>query len=163
MKPNVYRILVKTDTHGNKTFRTNACKRCGGEGRVYTSDYDHGRCFDCGGSGLGPERKTVEYTPEQRQLRQEKAAAKRLGTLEQQFRALGCNTDGVGYRVLGDSYAVKDKIKQAGGRWNGVFWTMPEKPDFAESMEIHARIIDCGKYFPYQVAQVNRFMDIEQH
>lgn len=161
MKANVYRILIKTDKHGNKTFRTNACKRCSGEGRIYFSDLDHGRCFDCGGSGIGPERKTVEYTPEQQQMRREKATAKRVGTLEQQFRALGCNADGVGYRVLGDSYAVKDQIKRAGGRWNGVFWVMPTKPDFADSVEVRAKVISYGDYFPYQVAGINRFMDIE--
>ncbi|MBO4725244.1 MAG: hypothetical protein J5622_01935 [Firmicutes bacterium] len=147
LKPGVYKEFVKVDKHGNKTYRTNACKRCGGLGRVFISNLDNGRCFGCGGSGITKEYKTVEYTPEQRQLRLEKATAKRLGTVAQQYAAKGLNADGVGYIPRGNTYPIKDRIKADGGVWNTARgWIMPIKPDYIDSIEIRAELKEYGEY-----------------
>ena len=138
VKKGVFKVLVKTDKHGNKTYRTNACKRCDGRGRVFFTDLDKGVCWGCIGSGIGPERKTTEYTLEYRKIQNAKRTAKRLGTAQDQLRGMGFGADGVGYRVTGNSYPVREKIKEAGGRWNGRFWLMPEEPDFIGSEKVLA-------------------------
>lgn len=153
MKPGVYKELVKTDKHGNKTFRTNMCKRCGGDGKV-PYELDNGRCWKCGGSGIREEYKTVEYTAEQLQLRREKAIAKRLGSVERQFAALGLNAEGVGYIPKGNTFPLKERIKADGGRWGRYGWVMPVKPDYIESEEVHAEIREFGEFVKYSVVSL---------
>lgn len=154
MKPGVYKELVKTDKHGNKTFRTNMCKRCGGDGKV-PYELDNGRCWKCGGSGIREEYKTVEYTPEQRILRNEKAIAKRLGTVEEQFAENGLNASGIGFKPIGETYPLKDRIKADGGKWHRAYgWIMPVKPDYIESVEVHAEIREYGEYVKRSVVSL---------
>ena len=114
LQPCVHKELIKTDKHGNRHYRTNACPKCGGTGNVGFT-LDAGRCWKCNATGVGKERTTIEYTPEQQQLRAEKATAKRLGPVEQQLEKLGFSKDGKGYRPIGDTFSVRDEIKAAGG------------------------------------------------
>ena len=152
VKSGVYKILLKTDKYGNKTYKTNCCKRCGGSGFITFSGVDGSRCWGCGATGIVEEYKTVEYTPEQAQLRREKSRAKKLGTVEQQLSALGFNKEGVGYILRGDTFAIKEQIKRDGGRYNSFRgWVMPFKPDYWDDFkEIHAVIEDCGEQFKYK-------------
>ena len=98
-------------------------------------------CWKCRGTGTEPEYKTVEYTPEQAQLRRDKATAKKLGTVADQLRRMGFNADGFGWRPRGNSFAVRDRLKALGGTWNGSTWTVPVEPDFIESDRVAAS--DC--------------------
>lgn len=148
MKKGTYKTLERVDKHGNRHYRTNICKKCGGTGNVgYT--LDDGRCWRCGGTGIEAERKTVEYTPEQQQLRTEKATAKRLGTVEQQLRAMGFNpATGKAYIAKGDTFAVKDQLREAGGRWDPWKrrWVLPERPDFCECDEVTTDALEFEEY-----------------
>lgn len=133
VKSAVYRELIKTDKHGNQTFRTNRCKKCGGTGNVgYT--LDNGRCWTCGGTGCVLEYKTVVYTPEQEALRNAKRTAKRLGTVAQQLAAKGYGASGIGYIPTGDTFNVRAEISALGGYWDFPRrrWIMPVAPDFCE-------------------------------
>ena len=152
VKPNVYKIFLREDKHGNKTYRSNMCKRCGGTGYINFSSVDGSRCWRCGATGVVKEYKTVEYTPEQDKLRREKARAKKLGSLEDQFKAMGFNSNGVGFILKGNTYPIKDRIKADGGRYNSFRgWIMPFKPDYwTDFEEVHAVINDMGEYFKYQ-------------
>ncbi len=139
LKKGVYRELVRTDKHGNKIFRTNACKRCGGEGRVFTTTLDGGRCWGCGGTGMCAAYNTVEYTPEQSRLRRMKATAKRIGSVAEQLTAMGFNSDGIAYRPIGDTFSVKDRIRESGGRYTSQRgWIVPESLDFIECERLTA-------------------------
>ena len=44
---------------------------------------------------------------------------------ENTCRELGCDADGIGYVLLGDTYPVKDEIKAQGGRWVSRTWVCP--------------------------------------
>jgi len=156
-KKGVYKELIRTDKHGNKTYRTNACKRCGGYGRIYFSDLDDGRCWSCGGCGLTDEYKTIEYTPEQLQIREEKKILKRVGSVESQLKWMGFDTEKrIAFRCLGNTFPIKDRIKAMGGKWTKIGWVMPVKPDFCECQELtqdDVIIETFGEYFPRQVVR----------
>lgn len=159
IKKEVYKVLVKVDKHGNQTFKTNMCKRCGGTGRVFFTTLDDSRCWKCCGTGIVEEYRTVEYTPEQQQMRKEKAILKRIGSAEDQLRAMGFNTRiGLAYRCLGNTFPIKERIKALGGRWTNVGWVMPVRPDFCECQELTTDdvIIEAfGEYYPRQVVRWN--------
>ncbi len=165
VKDGVYYTLTKTDKHGNRHYRTNRCKKCGGTGNVgYT--LDDGRCWRCMGTGIEAEHTGIEaehtvigYTPEQIQLRREKATAKRLGTLEQQLLAMGFDPETrTAYRPIGNTFAIKDAIKDLGGVWDRRYgwWTVPTKPDFCESVELtmdDLSVEEYGEYVRYCVVR----------
>ena len=140
VKKAVYSELVKTDKHGNKTYRTNKCRRCGGTGRVFWSGLMGGQCFECAGSGTVEEYRTVVYTPEQERLRNAKRTAKKLGTVEQQYRAQGFGPDGIAYIPQGNTYEMKEQIKELGGYWDlpRSRWIMPVRPEFCDAEEVRA-------------------------
>lgn len=158
VKPNVYKTLVRVDKHGNKHYRTNCCKKCGGTGNVgYT--LDDGRCWRCMGSGIEDEHTVVEYTLEQQQLRAEKRTARRLGTVEQQLRRMGFDAESkVAYRSTGNTFSVKDTLKVLGGVWDSRYghWTLPVKPDCCESEKLTLDSVEIEEYgtcIKYQVVR----------
>lgn len=158
IQPGVYKEIIKTDKHGNRHYRTNACPKCGGTGNVgYT--IDDGRCWKCGATGKGKERNVVEYTPDQAQMRAERATAKRLGPVEQPLERLGFSRNGEGYRPLGDTFSCRERIKAAGGVFQRQrFWIMPAKPDFIESEPVTFDIRECGQLVKYDVVSIGSYM-----
>ncbi len=151
VRDGVYCTLVKTDKHGNRHYRTNRCKKCGGTGNVgYT--LDDGRCWRCMGTGIETEHTVIEYTAEQIQLRREKATAKRLGTLEQQLRAMGFDPETrTAYCPIGNTFAVKDALKALGGVYDRRYgwWIVPSKPKFCESVELTMDDLSVEEYGDY--------------
>lgn len=139
---------VRTDRNGTKYFYDWNCPRCGGAGE---SDnwYRTGRtCFECGGSGRRNTPKTVkEYTPEyeaklmaKRVAKRAKYEAEHAEEIEQEktrvadhmrrmrivnFYDHGCNDDGIGYVLTGNTYKIKEQIKAQGGRWTCGVWVCP--------------------------------------
>ena len=157
LQPGVFRELIRIDKHGNRHYKTNTCPRCGGEGKL-GDILDAVRCTECNGTGKGKERTTIEYTPEQQQLRAEKATAKKLGTIEQQLKKLGFSEDGKGYRPLGNIFHVMDKIKKAGGVYQSHgFWIMPTKPDFIESEPVTFDVREQGGGVKYKVVSIDSY------
>lgn len=118
VKQSVYKELIRTDKHGNKIYKTNACKRCEGCGKVEFTNFMGGVCALCDGSGIGPERKTTEYTPAQQRLRSAKRWAKKLGSIEQQIRENGVNPDTLtAFWLSGNTYPHKEQIRDLGAVW----------------------------------------------
>jgi hypothetical protein len=126
VKESVYKKLIRTDKHGNKIYRTNACKRCGGCGKVWFSGFLGSVCFECEGRGIVPEYKTTEYTPAQQRLRAAKREAKKLGTIEQQIKQNGVNPETLeSFWLYGDTYKHRDEIRELGGVWMFRTWQCP--------------------------------------
>lgn len=120
---------------------------------------DAGRCWKCNATGVGKERTTIEYTPEQQQLRAEKATAKRIGPVEQQLEKLGFSKDGEGYRPLGDTFSCRERIKAAGGAFQRQrFWIMPVMPDFIESEPVTFDVHEFGEFVKYKVVSIESYL-----
>lgn len=125
--------LIRTDKNGTKYYEDDCCPKCDGRGYIACYSYvEGGRCFLCGGSGFYLTHRK-EMTPEYAALLQSRRDAKRARKAEEfnaniaeHYKALGLNAEGRGYAVMSDSFARKDEIKAAGGRWNGAFWYFAE-------------------------------------
>lgn len=141
--------LVKVDKNGTKYYSHGcACQRCGGLGGSDAWAYTGWTCYKCGGSGIGKEIISKEYTHEYEAKlaarRAKKAEAKRLELLAQSaeknqefFQAQGFNENGKTYVVLGNTYNVKDQLKELGCKWtNLVGWHSPVMFEGFEFVEI---------------------------
>jgi len=131
------RIYIRTDRNGTKYYHDWTCDRCGGAG--FSDKWLHtGRvCYQCGGSGRLASPRTVKvYTEEYIAKMQAKNAEKikengrklvekNFAELGKQFAQLGCNSDGIGYVLKGNTYPVKEQIKENGGKWILGAWVCP--------------------------------------
>lgn len=143
------KILVKEDKNGTKYYHNVCtCMKCGGSG--FISCYvpiNGGECFDCWGSGI-VEYETKEYTPEyeakleaRRQARFEKKKAAEIAKSAERnqefFEKHGFNSDGNTYVVLGNTYSIKEELKELGCKFDNVLgWHSPVKLDKYPSVEI---------------------------
>lgn len=124
---------IRTDRNGTRYFSDSTCPRCGGRGRLECYNYvEGGLCFECGGSGISKGEIIKVYTPEhaeklrlQREARAQKVAAEREEKAKAdrpvKLKNLGFTCeDGewVVYRVLGETYSIKDSLKELGCRFN---------------------------------------------
>ena len=140
MKP----IYIRTDRNGTKIYHDYTCPRCGGAGESDKWLFTGKVCFECGGSGkrripLVVKEYTEEYAAkleakriakqkkyeeehaeeiaQERSEREEREAKWKSEQNEYLCQALGCNADGIGYVLTGDTYRIKDKIRANGGKW----------------------------------------------
>ena len=120
----------RTDRNGTRYFSDATCGRCGGRGVIDGYRYvEGGVCFECGGSGIGSKPEIIKvYTPEhdaklaaQRKARADKKAAEHLAQAQKDYEANlfknGFGKEGeeyVIYRVVGDTYSIKDELKALG-------------------------------------------------
>lgn len=156
--------LVRVDRNGTKYWDvTDVCPRCGGRGDYILGSLNYGVCFACGGSGT-KQYVWKEYTPEheakleaRRQAKAEKRAEeqakyneehaeeiaeKNCKMLERVYAEFGCGTTGIGYALTGNTYPIKEQIKQNGGKWIFGAWVCPVK---IESKGVVAKVINlCG-------------------
>lgn len=121
---------VRTDKNGTKIYADYTCPRCGGAGGADKWDLTGWTCYECGGSGRSHKPQLVKkYTPEyeakleeQRSKRAEKARAKRLDEFREHkvelVQAKGFNADGKAYLAIGNTYEIKDELREAGAKWN---------------------------------------------
>ena len=130
LKANPRWRYVRTDRNGTRYFEDPTCGRCGGRGVIDCYKYvEGGICFECGGSGIAHNPETIKvYTPEhdaklaaQRQARAEKRKAEMEAKAKQDhdsnMKKNGFGKEGeeyVIYRVVGDTYSVKDELKALG-------------------------------------------------
>lgn len=141
--------LIKVDKNGTKYYSHGcACERCGGQGGSDAWIYTGWTCYKCGGTGIGPEIISKEYTPEYeaklQARRAKRAEAKRLELVAQSaeknqefFKTQGYNENGKTYVVLGDTYKIKDQLKELGCKWcNLIGWHSPVKLEGFEMVEI---------------------------
>lgn len=129
------------------------CPRCGGRGTYgFNAFYNTQNCFRCGGSGI--EVKNVraytkkEYNQmitatERRKEKKELARKEREKDLIENASKymletaakLGFNDDGKAYCVCGESYPIKDYLKENGAKFLSCIksWVVKTKIDIPES------------------------------
>lgn len=143
-------VFVRTDKNGTEIYHDYTCPRCGGAGGADNWIYTGWTCYSCGGTGKADKPRVFKkYTPEyqakldaMRARRAEKARAKRVEELKnklpEMLKAEGFNADGKVYLVTGDSYSIKEELKQAGARWiqRLYSWTFTELSTEYPSVEI---------------------------
>ena len=129
--------LVKVDRNGSKHWESDVCPRCNGTGRIEAYNYvEGGICFLCNGSGKH-HHTWIERTPEYEEvLRKSRVAKKNAKFWEKYPRTAWC--------VAGDTYAIKDELKEKGARYDRVLgWY------FAEPVEGYT-LVECAieSYMP---------------
>ena len=157
--------LIRIDKNGTKYYESNVCPKCGGKGILREYDYvDGGVCFLCGGSGQH-YHKWVERTAEYEQkLAERRLARARKHAPEknaQFFKKLGLSEDGKCYVVMGDTYSIKDELKEAGAKYGPMGWHFAEPNDkydtFELSVDEFADKNEAGEYYgfaPWKVEEV---------
>lgn len=143
------RQYIRTDKNGTKIYHDYTCPRCGGQGGADQWKYTGWTCYDCGGTGIAQKPTIIkEYTPEYRALldarnekRREKKRAEEFDkNVAQQAEFLSKKgfADGKIHVVtLEDTYALKDQIKAAGGRYDNLLgWYFPEKQEAYQTVEL---------------------------
>ncbi len=113
---------------------------------------DGGVCWKCSGSGKVLE-KWIERTPEyeaklvaRRLARQEAKLAELKASADQAnaefFQKQGFNAEGKTYVILGDTYKIKDELKQLGCKFTGILgWHIDHQLDGYDSLEVDVN--DC--------------------
>lgn len=115
-------ILDKIDKNGTKYYHTTTCWACGGTGtRPEYMHVENGRCFVCDGSGY-KYKAWKEYTPEYQEVLNERRLARYRKNADKTnaefFKKEGLNENGEAWICLGNTFAIKDQLKEAGARYN---------------------------------------------
>lgn len=121
---------IRTDRNGTRYFSDCTCTRCGGRGVIDCYQYvEGGICFECGGSGVAykPEiikvytEKHEAYLEDQRLKRQKKrdeeAFKKLVESYDARMEKLGFVLEEGTYclyRVKGDTYEIREELKELG-------------------------------------------------
>lgn len=173
---------VRTDRNSTRYFIDYTCDRCGGKGGW--EGWPGFTCYECGGSGRSKGETIKVYTPEheaklaaQRQARAEKAQkereAKAIAERSSKLEALGFGKEEdayVIYRVVGDTFSIKDELKALGCRFKpSVGWyaaaalddhecqRMEEKEVLTDNIFIEWKSIDEVK--PLWIENIRRFTE----
>lgn len=125
--------LVKTDRNGTRHYESHKCPKCSGKGYIPYYDYvEGGVCFDCGGSGIRKQTLVVRTEEYQAKL-DARNLAKALKNAEADNSALfesnGLASDGSAYVVLGNTYPIKDELREEGARFNNALGWYFSHPD----------------------------------
>lgn len=142
------RELIKTDRNGTKHYKDDTCPRCGGTGRYGW----YGICFKCNGTGKF-DHIVKEYTDEYKQKledrKMEKLRAKAEERNQKFFKAFGFNEDGYTYIVNGDTFPIKDELKDAGAKFIYCLGWHFDHPEF-NTTEVHISeigdLLDTGSW-----------------
>lgn len=119
--------LIRTDKNGTKYFEGMVkCPKCGGSGRLPEySHVDGGICFECMGACWvykAWKEMTPEYEAKLFERRAARAEKKRLAEFDvnakDSLEQKGFSLEGKTYLFLNDTYAIKEKIKQLGGKFD---------------------------------------------
>lgn len=162
---------ARTDRNGTRYFTDCTCGRCGGRGVIDSYKFvEGGVCFECGGSGISKPETIKIYTPEYaaklEARRQERAAkarqereAKAISERADKLAKLGFGKEGetfVLYRVVGNTFPIKDQLKEAGARFNPcVGWYFAEeKPQWECQRLTEAEVLDDSVYINWKSRQV---------
>lgn len=134
---------VRTDRNGTRYFHDYTCSRCGGAGGADAWIYTGYTCYKCGGTGRQEKPEVIKvYTPEHeaklekdRAARRAKREAERVAVLirdrEKNLLDAGFGKEDntyVIYRVVGETFSIKDQLKEEGCRFNravGWFSSIP--------------------------------------
>ena len=127
--------LIRIDKNGTKYYEGLVpCPRCGGKGGANIWQYTGWTCYQCNGSGVIHDT-WKEYTPEyeaklkeQRVKRAEKKEKKLVAEAllkadEKRAEFLsknGFSSEGIAYVVLGNTYPIKNELKEKGAKFNPI-------------------------------------------
>lgn len=162
--------LIKVDRNGSKHYAGQVkCDKCGGVGLIAHhvengvpswNWTDGGVCWKCGGTGK-IQGKVIIRTPEyeakleaRRKAKEEKREAEHEAKIEQIRKDWlikhGWSEDGFIYLFLGNTYEVKDRIKELGGRFNGIVgWYIDHEVEGFEFLKISKDLILDEIYWGY--------------
>lgn len=152
-------VYVRTDKNGTKIYHDYTCPRCGGLGGGDQWIYTGWTCYECGGSGRSHKPQIIKkYTPEyeakleaQRAKRAEKRRLERVEEFKSNLPKLiqdkGFNEAGKVYVAVGDTYSIKDKLREAGAKWKPVLnsWIFTEDPTAYATVELTAE--ECLDFY----------------
>lgn len=152
-------VYVRTDKNGTKIYHDYTCPRCGGKGGGDQWIFTGWTCYDCGGSGRSHTPQILkEYTPEyqakldaQRAKRAEKRRLERVAEFKANLPKIledkGFNAGGKLYAAVGDTYSIKDQLREAGAKWKPDLnsWIFTEAPKDYVTVELTAD--ECLDFF----------------
>lgn len=151
--------LIKIDKNGTKYYASTICRRCGGAGGAEQWALTGFTCYRCGGSGIDPHPSVYkEYTEEYaKKLEARRAKAFEKKKMERKAKAEELNKEffernsfspeGKTYVALGDSYSIKDQLKEKGFHFTKfIGWVSPVKVDGVKTLELDASECYCSDY-----------------
>lgn len=142
------------------------CKRCGGSGHYLYNQMDGTRCYGCNGSGYQTDwvraytekeraaldRAAVRAKERKEEARQAKIKANidaKAEKMQAWYAKNGFNENGISYIVLGNTYDIKEELKEKGFRYNelmGWHGSSNEYPSVEVSFEELYDWIDAAGY-----------------
>lgn len=162
--------LIKIDRNGSKHYEGMVtCPKCGGVGLIAHhvengqpswNWTDGGVCWKCGGSGKVLD-KWIERTPEyeakleaRRQKKTDERKAKHdaeIAEIRRQWLVKnGWTEDGFTFLFLGNTFEIKDTIKELGGKFDGILgWHIDHEVEGFEFLKISKDVILHETYFGY--------------
>ena len=133
---------VRTDRNGTEIYYDYTCTHCGGQGGCDAWIYTGWTCYKCGGTGKQDKPQIYKkYTPEYRAILDARNAARQKKLMEKaqaeketrqaEWLSKKGFVDGKIHVVdLSDTFQMKDKIKEAGGRFDsriGWYFSTPSE------------------------------------
>lgn len=152
-------VYLRTDKNGTKYYANYTCPRCGGAGGSDKWAFTGWTCYECGGTGESPTPVIEkEYTPEYRakldERARKRAEAKRAKQVEEFnnnrlaiAEKYGFNPEGKIYVVTGNTYEIREELKEAGAKYRGgINWYFLEKQDKYPTIELSYE--ECLNIYP---------------
>ena len=149
--------IVETKEENDKMYAVIKipCSRCGGTGRIpFYGHVDGGVCFKCKGTPFS-FKEVRAYTAEEKAKLDERNAkaaatreAKKIADAPQKYEYF-CKKNGFNkeenctYIVIGDSYSVKDYLKESGCKYDKALgWHTPVRIDLPDSISLHKVMLE---------------------
>ena len=159
--------LLRVDKNGTKYWVDDVCPKCNGKGRIdYYGYYADGVCFMCGGTGTHTS-KWKEMTPEHAQEladRRIKKAIKKSEETNRKFLAEnGFNEEGFTWCITGDTYSIKDELKEMGGKFQyGLGWHFAEEKNIEGHETVMVSIDEVGSKNICNEYSLNEIREIKE-
>ena len=152
MAQDKFTYLIRVDRNGTKIYEDWRCPHCWGAGGADCWIYTGYTCYQCGGSGKRSKPKIIrEYTPEyqakldaQRAKRAEKKLAEERAHADELnagfFKRNGFDAQGNMWIVLGNSYELKDSLKEMGCKFIKALscWSSDHELESIKTIKVHA-------------------------
>lgn len=158
--------LVKEDRNGTRTYTktTYECPKCGGRGYLdYYSHVEGGICFLCNGSGRYGQTSTYivrteayHNKMEAKRIARQRAKAEDLN--KELFEKNGLSEDGKAYIVMGNTYQIKEELKEEGARYHKALnWYFSRPEEGYKTIEIEVVEYDEETH----IAKMKDYIDLE--
>lgn len=156
--------IIKVDEETRKAYIEEKCDRCGGSGiiaarvengHIIPIPVDGGVCYKCGGKGkvskwvkAYTEKEYEQYLKTQERTKERKAKKERARLQELQDKSeenkremlvkWGFDVDDPAiYFVTGNTFEIKDELKECGGRFNPVLnWYFTKETEIPEGHKL---------------------------